>query len=118
MGRHTLRERQEKIKELKEAYKLFEEMVYNKDQYGNGFEYSIPLEIKLLTYNIPYEDHQHGFLLDGRFIIAVRKSKWCNPKKYKWYWYSNLKKLCEKLEIDYETDTFTWEKDVVNEQTT
>ena len=52
MGRHTLRERQEKIKELKEAYKLFKEMVYNKDQYGNGFEYSIPLEIKLFPVDL------------------------------------------------------------------
>jgi hypothetical protein len=102
MGANTLEERQEKIKKLKEEYKAHEEAVYHKDQYGNGFEYRIPLEIELLTYNIPYKHHQHGFLLDSRFIIAVKKSKWCSPKKYKWYWYSNLKQLCEKLEIAYD----------------
>ena len=101
MRRDTL-ERIQKLKEYQRS--ISDEYGRNDKQYLNSKPiHRAYTEIELLEAGVDYEEHRHGFSIgDGKFIVAAQKNKWCSVKKYKWYYYSTIKQLCDKLEIKYE----------------
>jgi|TARA_R110000764_G_scaffold47554_2_gene106067 hypothetical protein len=57
------------------------------------------IEKELNTSNISYAKYPGGFILEDKFIIGAQKHRWRVKGKAKWYWYQNLKQLCEKVGI-------------------
>ena len=54
------------------------------------------IQLTLLKYpELSIEEIHHGVLVNGKYIIAIRKNKWKVKGKNKWYWYKNLNHLVE-----------------------
>ena len=58
------------------------------------------IEQELKKSDIKYAYYPGGFLLEDRFIIGAKKRRWRVKGKAQWYWYRDLKQLCEKVGIN------------------
>ena len=57
-------------------------------------------ELWLIDNNVPYETVHHGYLLENKYVITAQ-GRWKIKGKDKWYWYSTLDKLLDKIGIKY-----------------
>ena len=57
------------------------------------------IESELKEFNINYANYPGGFLIGEKFVIGAKKRRWRVKGKAKWYWYCDLKQLCEKVGI-------------------
>jgi len=83
------------IDELKAKLKEENERNSTKDYHGN---YALRLEkiIELRELGCRVEEDPHGLLVNGKYIVAVAKDKWCVAGKYKWYYHSGIPSFVKK----------------------
>jgi hypothetical protein len=83
------------IDELKSKLKEEKERNSTQDYHGN---YALRLQkiIELHELGCRVEEDPHGLLVNGKYIVAVAKDKWCVAGKYKWYHHSGIPSFVKK----------------------
>lgn len=91
-----------RIDELVVLSKECEQRNEHKLQYSNPYDREIErlttlLELAELPYDLDLEWYGSGMLIiNQKYIVAPRSSKWRVKGKNKWYWYKNPTNLVEK----------------------
>jgi hypothetical protein len=68
------------------------------DDYPKPPDRSLRHLINLLKSGLaPVRLHQHGFIIDDKFIIAAQKNRWCIKSRMTWYWYKTEQDLAERI---------------------
>jgi hypothetical protein len=52
--------------------------------------------IELLRLGCTVRDHPSGLLVNGHYIVAVRKRRWRSTASGRWYWFRDYKDLVER----------------------
>lgn len=83
------------IDELKAKLEEENKRISTKSDHGN---YALRLEkiIQLRELGCRVEEDAHGLLVNGKYIVAVAKDKWCVAGKYKWYHHSGITSFVKK----------------------
>jgi len=94
---------EERIQVLEKKIKDFDARTHDKLQYSRGPCCRYEMEIHLLKLGInDYREVKHGFEVEGKIILAVKKNKWRNVNSNKWYWYSfYIEKVFDMVGIKY-----------------
>ena len=91
-------DKEERIKELREEIRSYRDELAERDNLyeNNNPIYRMQHEIALLEQGCRVEQDTHGLLVNGRFIVSVRKNKWRVKGKSVWYRYKDIPTLVEK----------------------
>ena len=91
-------DKEERIKELREEIRSYRDELAERDNLyeNNNPIYRMQNEIALLEQGCRVEQDTHGLLVNGRFIVSVRKNKWRVKGKSVWYRYKDIPTLVEK----------------------
>jgi hypothetical protein len=81
-------------------------LAYHTDDVENGDTlnynpmYRLRKELYLLKLGLKVKDCHHGLLVNDKFILAVKRNKWCVKGKYKWYYYDTLDNFVRKYVLN------------------
>jgi hypothetical protein len=54
----------------------------------------------LMSLACDVNNHPHGLLVNGKYVVAISKNKWKVVGKNVWYWYSDLETFVEKYVLN------------------
>jgi hypothetical protein len=52
--------------------------------------------IELLQHGCYVEDCHHGLLVNGKWIVAVSRNRWCVAGRFRWYWFKSIPDLVRR----------------------
>lgn len=87
---------QEKIKELEESIRKRDEYNRVNDNDWPKFDRRYERHIQLLKAGCKVEKTTHGFLVNGKYIVAARKYYWRIQGKNTWYAFRDIKSLVHR----------------------
>lgn len=87
---------EERIKELERRIEEEDKKNWDKDYVNENPRRRMELEIELLKHGCRVDRNIHGLLVNGKFIVAIAKNKWCVKGKGVWYYYKDIPSLVNK----------------------